>query len=185
MGLDISVLRMVSDKDEAKRLIKDHKYITIDKDDTWAERFKDRIIQIRERHWNFEKSLQNAGYNPDEYECIGGSCESVEFVKKSDIEKWNTGEYGTSLLITLPIKDMVKVRKRVNVIACDEIGYQRKGANARFYEDDMWDSPPVTTRKELLRHWRKYFCPMDKCRGSFKTNIVDKFIEGECIVRYW
>jgi hypothetical protein len=85
---------------------------------------------------------------------------------------------------------------------CVEVGYQRKGANQRFYEDDMWSSEPIFDMATLLEHWEKYFSsPTPDSKGGwgsgteydleaaemrkrFKENIVDKFVEGETFVYY-
>ncbi len=87
-------------------------------------------------------------------------------------------------------------------IAFEEVGYQRKGANKKFYEDGMWDSPCIIDSKTLNEHWEKYFSrqtPESKggwgsgveynkedteMREDFKRNIIDKFIEGETFVIY-
>lgn len=87
-------------------------------------------------------------------------------------------------------------------IACDEIGYQRKGANTKFYQDGMWDSQCVIDSKILNEHWEKYFSKQtpespggwgsgvefvledDEMKNRFKENIVDKFVEGETFVIY-
>lgn len=85
---------------------------------------------------------------------------------------------------------------------CEEVGYQRKGANDRFYEDGMWDSPCVLDAKTLNEHWEKYFSfktpdsvggfgscveldfEDEEMKRRFKENIIDKFIEGETFVIY-
>lgn len=87
-------------------------------------------------------------------------------------------------------------------IICDEVGYQRKGANAKFYEDGMWGGPMVVDSKTLDEHWNKYFSEQtpdseggwgsdleynlenDEMRSRFKENIIDKFVEGETFVAY-
>ena len=88
------------------------------------------------------------------------------------------------------------------VVYVVEVGYQRKGANKLFYEDDMWNSPAVTNKEELLAIWDKYFSgstPRSKggwgssveydlsdedMRTRFKENIIDKFEQGETFVMF-
>ena len=72
-----------------------------------------------------------------------------------------------------------------------EVGYQRKGANARFYEDGKWDDNTiVSTKKMLIEDWKKCFSdPKDPYYGKesaieFKTNIIDNFEEGKTFVWY-
>ena len=73
-----------------------------------------------------------------------------------------------------------------------EVGYQRKGANNRFYRDGKWDSNTiVSTKKMLLEDWKKYFSskrdPMygANARQEFKKNIIDNFVPGKTFVCYW
>lgn len=87
-------------------------------------------------------------------------------------------------------------------VICDEVGYQRKGANTKFYEEGMWGGPMVVDSKTLNEHWNKYFSEQtpdsvggwgseteynlenDEMRNRFKENIIDKFVEGETFVVY-
>lgn len=73
-----------------------------------------------------------------------------------------------------------------------ELGYQRKGANAQFYNDGKWDDNTiVSTKKMLLEDWRKYFSNKNDtyygadAKQHFKENIIDKFIPGKTFVAYW
>lgn len=73
-----------------------------------------------------------------------------------------------------------------------EVGYQRKGANAQFYNDGKWDDNTiVSTMKMLLEDWRKYFSdPNDSYYGkksakAFRKNIIKHFKEGKTFVAYW
>ena len=63
-----------------------------------------------------------------------------------------------------------------------EIGYQRKGFNGKFYAD--YESGKigyyVWTKEELERYKRDYAEEPDK----FQENIIDNFIEGECVVTF-
>lgn len=74
----------------------------------------------------------------------------------------------------------------------EEVGYQRKGANKRFYDDGKWDNNTVVIDREtLLDDWEKYFSDEDdayygkNAKQHFKENIIDKFVDGETIVCYW
>jgi hypothetical protein len=87
-------------------------------------------------------------------------------------------------------------------ITCVEVGYQRKGANSKFYEDGMWGKECVVDSKTLNDHWEKYFSAQtpdspggwgsgveydmedDEMRSHFKENIIDNFVEGETFVIY-
>lgn len=81
-------------------------------------------------------------------------------------------------------------------IAVQEVGYQRKGANKLFYDNNIWDSACVIDLKTLEEHNEKYFSPITRAMllekhltnsvdsNQFKTNIIDKFVEGEMFVIY-
>lgn len=87
-------------------------------------------------------------------------------------------------------------------IAVEEVGYQRKGANKKFYSDGMWDSPCVLTLETLKEHHEKYFSyptpddkggwgsgveydmEADEMKKYFQENIIDNFVEGETFVIY-
>lgn len=70
----------------------------------------------------------------------------------------------------------------------EEIGYMRKGANAQFYDDGMWeDGGYVCSKKVLEEHMNKYFDEgpgylYDNCREAFKEQIFDKFEDGMCVI---
>lgn len=135
------------------------------------------------------------------------------FAKKGisveEIEMTECDLKGNVHVVTATLKDgrVVTVfpkvsKKRMLVIGCREVGYQRKGANTQFYEDGMWDSPCVVSHEVLLEHWKKYFSKAtpdsaggwgscvefslgDKERKEyFKKNIIDVFVEGEMFVQY-
>jgi hypothetical protein len=72
-----------------------------------------------------------------------------------------------------------------------EVGYQRKGANAQFYNDGKWDDNTIVSTKEmLLEDWKKYFSDPDDAyygkdaKEHFKTCIIDNFVEGKTFVWY-
>ncbi len=104
--------------------------------------------------------------------------------------------------VNVIIRNPKTISKVDMCLDCEEVGYQRKGANQQFYEDGMWSSEPVCDKATLVEHWEKYFSAptpdskggwgsgteygleADEMRKRFKENIVDKFIEGEMFVYY-
>lgn len=104
--------------------------------------------------------------------------------------------------ISVKLVNPSTVKKIDKSISCTEVGYQRKGANKQFYEDDMWDSPCVLLKETLLDHWKKYFSHQtpdsnggfgsgveydltnNEMKTRFKENIIDKFTENETFVIY-
>jgi hypothetical protein len=96
------------------------------------------------------------------------------------------------------IKNPKSLKRIDKCIAYEEVGYQRKGANKLFHDNNIWDHPCITDLKTLKEHHEKYFSPItvrsvlfEKTFESkdinpleFKHNIVDKFVEGEMFVIY-
>ena len=114
----------------------------------------------------------------------------------------NSARHFCERKIKFELKDPKTFDRVDRCIAYDEVGYQRKGANTQFYEDDMWDSPCVITTEVLQSHWEKYFSHKtpdskggfgagveftmedDEMKSRFKENIINNFIEGETFVIY-
>lgn len=74
---------------------------------------------------------------------------------------------------------IVKLEKSLQM---EEVGYQRKGANKKFYEDKIWGKECVVDLNTLNEHWKLYFS--DTNPDYFKNNIIDNFVEGETFVMY-
>lgn len=70
------------------------------------------------------------------------------------------------------------------VIECDEVGYQRKGANKAFYDDKIWDSDPILKKSVLEDHLIRYFSDTEEMKNEYRKNIIDKFVEGETFLLY-
>lgn len=59
----------------------------------------------------------------------------------------------------------------------EEVGYQRKGANKRFYDDGKWDNNTVVIDREtLLDDWEKYFSDEDDAYYGKMQNSTSKKI---------
>ena len=104
--------------------------------------------------------------------------------------------------ISVKLIDPVTITKIDKCVSCIEVGYQRKGANKKFYENDIWSSPCIILKEELLNHWENYFSYQtpesiggfgsgvehqlddDEMKSNFKENIIDKFIKNETFVMY-
>ena len=111
---------------------------------------------------------------------------------------WHFSKEKVSIILIDP-ETITKIDKCISVT---EVGYQRKGANKKFYKEGMWDSPCVLIKDTLLEHWVKYFSYQtpesegvfgsgvefdledDEMKCRFKENIIDKFIENETFVLY-
>jgi hypothetical protein len=78
--------------------------------------------------------------------------------------------------------------KRNTVVYWVEEGYQRKGLNAKFYQDyrDGKIGYFVYTLDELKRYKEEY-CVTEEdfdYKEHFQKQIIDKFKEGECVVSF-
>ena len=105
-------------------------------------------------------------------------------------------------LSDIPVKTV-----KTKTVFYKEVGYQRKGANTKFYEDGKWEDPEkicVVTQEELESDWWNYFSRRSPESGGdgfgsaveydltdqemserFKENIMRVFKEGETAVMYW
>lgn len=152
------------------------------------------IYQILQNLWH--KSYKNSLFqlkNSEEWKEFNSSCRNLllsngwEESYKFKLARTKSNKRHVYNLVNAYrfCKDKIKVVLWPKIIskvdlclAYKEIGYQRKGANKKFYEDNMWEGPTVVSLKTLLEHKEKYF------DEEFQTNIVDKFVEGETFVVY-
>jgi hypothetical protein len=130
--------------------------------------FRHLAFNRENSYYDFEASLKEKGYEPEEMECV--CIEYGEIV---------TAQYKNRTGNIILIKNPPVISKIENCVAYSEVGYQRKGATKQFYDDGMWESPCVVDLKTLEKHNEKYFLESD-----FKENIIDKFIERETFVVY-
>lgn len=78
--------------------------------------------------------------------------------------------------------------KRNTVVYWTKEGYQRKGLNGQFYQDyrDGKIGYFVYTLDELKRYKEEY-CTAEEdfdYKEHFQKQIIDKFVEGECVVSF-
>jgi hypothetical protein len=191
MGLDISVYRPKANSEPIDKLDPDDFWIVEDNPEL-ISKFQHLCFEKELEFYDFEKAMKDKGYDVKDF-YNGG----MEFGPKAIFDLIHREE-GYKVVIVDP--PMIKIKKTGFI--CEEVGYQRKGANKRFYEDGMWDSPCVTDLNTLNEHWGKYFSyqtPESKggwgsgveytledseMRSRFKENIIDKFVEGETFVIY-
>lgn len=157
---------------------------------------------------DWEATFRQRGLNIDDYE---QSCAAVglwyDFIKKDTISAAQEDavvslerlfddeepDPNDTTRIRINNDEIIPKTELVEVWAYGkELGYQRKGANAQFYNDGKWDDNTiVSTKKMLLEDWRKYFSDKNdtyygaNAKQHFKENIIDKFIPGKTFVAYW
>jgi hypothetical protein len=85
-------------------------------------------------------------------------------------------------------EDIPRYTKRNTVAYCVEEGYQRRGLNGQFYQDyrDGKIGYYVYTLDELKRYKEDYCITEEDFdyKEHFQKEIIDKFIEGECVVSF-
>lgn len=169
MGLDVCVNKVKPLGDKHPRTVPVEDVLMLEErpwlEDKFGHLAFDRVIEFHD----VEFALEKEGYNPEEVVCYSISYgEDVTFSFKDKDDK-------DFKIVNPPI-----IEKTKRVLWYEEVGYQRKGANAQFYDDDMWSSDDVVELKVLKEHYDKYFLD-----SNFQENVIDKFVEGETFVGYW
>lgn len=152
-------------------------YIFID--EIWSKTYFDTEKQLFESEYFIEfkdkylSVLLNYGWEENYYFFASGSGKYYYNL----VDVWNYVRDQIKVhIINPPLIDKVE-----KVITFSEVGYQRKGQNEEFRNEEKW---LVTDTKTLYEHWEKYFSYDEEHKQNFKTNIIDKFIEGETFVEY-
>jgi len=189
MGLDICVYRVIPKSNDDFNQ-EDDRYFNITENPE-LEVFSHLSFEMDVDYYDVEGELKKMGLNPEDLQ-------------------WRGTEYGEEVKISFITADEKEIdlidpptfKKRERFLQVEEVGYQRKGANKKFYEDGMWDSPAVLKMDTLKDHWEKYFSRQtpdsaggwgsgveykledEEMKTRFKENIIDKFIEGETFLLY-
>ncbi len=182
MGLDISLSKLFIPTDElidrandeleldfAIVSILDHEELRIFKDYIFLTKVERLDIPgtFSQRGLNFDDFVQTSVGNTDG----SGTCFNYQHI--TDDTK-----------LSIRFEDVQQISTIEECILTKSIGYQRKGENSQFHEDGIWDIPLVADQNTLMRHWEIYFSETEAQRQNFKTNIIDRFIEGETFVWY-
>lgn len=138
---------------------------------TSEELFNSEIfIEFKEKH--LQLSLDNGWVEKYDFFASGNGKNYFNLV---DVWHYVT-EKVKVVIIDPPIKNKIE-----RCITYKEIGYQSKGANDLFKDEEQY---VIVDLKTLEEHWVKYFSYNEDCKNNFKNNIIDKFIEGETFVEY-
>lgn len=194
MSLDVSLLRAVNIPQHIKNEVRN-------KDISQAEEI-------------FEKEFGHNIYilNEDEYKNVIDHFKEYSFKCKCEyyVKEWVMESYGVSyedgdeieitgskLIITfkdvkkkltLNLDDIPTEIKDISICVFDEIGYQRRGANQRFYDDGNWDEEEKTRVFDLdvlNKHWEMYFSDEEYFRTNFREQMIDNFVPNKTFVIYW
>lgn len=184
MGLDISVYKPYS---IGKKKPKDIENFAILEEHPELACFKKLAFKKTNEYYDLKTAAKKKGYKLEDLQCRMMSAGRFEF------------EDNQGKRVVLKPKTF---KKKELCLAIEEIAYQRKGANSKFYEDEAWNSKCITSRRMVSNHWKKYFSkntPASKggwgwgvefklankeMKETFKKNIVDKFVEGKTFLMY-
>lgn len=169
-------------------------------DEIWSKVYFDTRKELFEseeysKYLTFLPLLKEYGYKPSYKFFASGSGKTYYCLNSAR----KFADKKTSVTVINP-KTFDKTERSIET---KEVGYQRKGANTLFYENNIWDSPCITSKDILLNHWETYFSKKtpeskggwgsgveftledDEMKSNFKKNIIDNFIEGENFVVYF
>lgn len=111
---------------------------------------------------------------------------------EEEVERWL--DKVEANIIKVMVKDVPQKKVKIKVLYREEIGYQRRGLNDKFYEEHNEDCGDyIAWTKEELEHVLNVGCDEDHpsehdrhyiCtpKADFKENIIDAFVEGKCCV---
>lgn len=217
MGLDTYVYKVIKVTTEEAQKINDSEYneniispfkdarlFDIDKNPE-LKRFEAFANTINIEQYDIEKIYST--YNFKDGDLIGQSSDWEDFDTPNE-KCFFLWELKDGRTLRIEEKTLPRIIVPTRVVAFVEVGYQRKGANATFYNDNMWGGDFVVDIAILTEHWNKYFSgdvkkekeefkpdmltglgveyenSAEENRNNFKKNILDKFINGETIVGY-
>ena len=213
MGLDIYVRKIIK-----KPKCKDDYFKMLDDDLNYSDRGFPAWTKSFERtktetFYDWALYKQQTGLDLDNYVWDGEAyTEEGNFMfvypKDAEIPELTDDNYDEwkkkydEVVVRINLDEVPTYEKKVKILYYEEVGYQRKGLNAKFYEDcenGRFDGDGVVwTRAELERVMDEYcgkpyiyFYPNGRSSGitvypkeDFKKNILDVFIEGEHCVKF-
>lgn len=181
MGLDISVYRL-KQIDETCR--KNEDYFTLNEDNNFPDWTKPFITKELQEYYDWDKFKEESGIDVDALKWCGTKYDG------ENSEMYLRDEEDKEITIKL---EKIPLRKQIDdVIGFEEVGYQRKGLNSKFYRDYEEGKIGyfVWTKSELERYKEEYCDEVDQdglnFKENFQKNIIDKFIEGkDCVTFDW
>lgn len=217
MGLDIYVYKVIKITAQEAQIINDSKYdenikspipkarLFSPDDHPELKRFEAFAHTINIENYDIKKIYEM--YNFDDGDLIGQSSDWEGFDTPGE-KCFLIWELKDGRILRIDENTLPRVIVPTQVVAFIEVGYQRKGANAAFYDDDMWGGDFIVDIATLTDNWNKYFSgdvkmekeelkpgmftgfgteyelSAEENRNNFKENILDKFIDGETMVGY-
>lgn len=192
MGLDITLYKVMKYKEnhDIERIpLYNDKYEYNNPYPSWTKKFE---VSHNEEFYDWDKYIQDTHINVNDYEW------SSEEYSEEGCFLFLKDKQGNKLKIDLEKVPTKKID--LKVLGIKEIGYQRKGLNAKFYEDyrNGLLGYYVWSKKELERYMDEY-CDehydtpeFDENNNEitpktdFYKNIISKFKEGrDCVSFDW
>lgn len=175
MGLDIEILKCI--KQEPNK-------INVDSLDVFSCNFDIYPIWLYPelkvfKEFIFTKTVSIPKFQ-EYFELYGYEYKSYKFCDKLNHDLYMFENIETKEYIEIYIPDVFDLE--MEILVTEKIGWQRNGVNQLFYKDTKYSSPCITSKEVLEQHWKTYFS--NESENNFKTNIVDKFKEGETFVHY-
>ena len=187
MGLDIYVYRLKKATDADKE---NHNYMRLIDEETGEYSdcgFPDWALKLKTEHteqwYDWDLYKKQTGINVKDLELVAFG-ENSNGVCVFTYKDKNGNE------IEIPEVSVSLYDKKIFIIGEEEVGYQRKGFNNKFYED--YEAGKIGyyiwSKKELERYKEDYcedvitFPNGDTLdlKKYFQEHIIDKFVEGEC-----
>lgn len=196
MGLDIYVQRIVktpTDKDYYIRLIDDEGNYQNNFPE-WTKEFEQSVTE----HWyDWDKYKTQTGIDLNQYDWGGEEYSN----RGSFMRIYPKGEEPTDKnRIEIDLEKVPTYDKTIKVLYYDEVGYQRKGLNDKFYDDYrngkigyyVWSKAELERYKQdYCNEPYEYTYPNGEKSGNmcypkedFQKNILNKFIEGKDVVAF-
>lgn len=216
MGLDICVKKITKtpkDKNDYFRLIDDNGDYNRKDFPEWTKSFEK---EVTESWYDWKKYKEETGIDIDNCDWHGESygedgCFMEVSPKGVELPDWDEKKYKdweefeadrNKVIIKIDLKKVPTYEKKIKVLYYDEVGYQRKGLNAKFYDDYVNGKIGyfVWTKAELERYKQEYcdepheyIYPNGTKSGdivypkeNFQRNIINNFTEGEdCVIFDW
>lgn len=174
MGLTVSLRKPIFPTEENKVKYSDTMYVVSGTEGSnELSFFKDFLYKDIVKYTDYEKTFELLGLNVKDYKLITCNYNKEYSDYSSEYKSIITDE---SLKINF--SDFSEYSIEEDCLMSKEISWVSKG-NKR----ELWDDPDVNkaiiTKEILQKHYDLYFQ-----NDNFKTEILDKFIEGEHFVVY-
>ena len=206
MGLDICVrkiLKKPKDKEDYFSLVDDNGNYDNHEFPEWTKTFENEVI---ESWFDWNKYKEETGIDIDQCEWLGESYgEDGSFMTlwpnnagkrpnpsdfKTENGDFDVDSYDAARdkhIIRVDLENVPTYQKAVKVLYYEEVGYQRKGFNAKFYDDyKAGKIGYYCWSKAELGRYKKDYCVDDEVKEYFQKNIIDKFTDGEtCCIFSW